>query len=258
MAGEQAKLARGLPDSPFRAEDVGDAILTAFSDLEPHGARVFMRARGSSERAFRRAARHSRHVRMLRIAVPALAVLAIVVGTVLPQVFAPLRVLSQLPVDLGSVVVSGSKIMMQQPRIAGFTRENRRYDLTAQAAGQDLTKPDLVELRGIHATLEQDDGLIEATARDGLYNSKTELLTLSNDVKVNSASGLQAVLSEAVLDTRAGKITSEKPVVIQTPTVNVNANRMEVSDGGEVMRFEQGVVVLLLPKSSVQYEAKSR
>jgi lipopolysaccharide export system protein LptC len=251
-------MVRGLPDSLFRAEEVGDAILTAFSDLEPQGARVFTRGRDNSERAFRRAARHSRHVRMLRIAVPASATLALVGGIALSQLFAPLRALSQLPVDLGSVVVSGSKIMMQQPRIAGFTRENRRYDLTAQAAGQDLTKPDLVELRGIHATLEQEDGALEATARDGLYNSKTELLTLNNDIKVNSASGLQAVLSEAVLDTRAGKITSEKPVVIQTPTVNVNANRMEVSEGGEVMRFEQGVVVLLLPNTPVQYEAKSR
>jgi len=258
MAGQPAKMVRGLPDSPFRAEEVGDAILTAFSDVEAQGARVFTRARGSSERAFRRAARHSRRVRMLRIGVPAAAILAIIVGTALSQVFTSLRALSQLPVDLGSVVVSGSKIMMQQPRIAGFTRENRRYDLTAEAAGQDLTKPDLVELRGIHATLEQEDGPLEATARDGLYNSKSELLTLSNDIKVNSASGLQAVLSEAVVDTRAGKITSEKPVFIQTPTANVNANRMEVSDGGEVMRFEQGVVVLLLAKTPVQHEAKSR
>jgi lipopolysaccharide export system protein LptC len=232
--------------------------LTAFSDVEAQGARVFTRARDSNDRAFRRAVRHSRHVRMLRIAVPAATILALIGGIALPALFAPLRALSQLPVDLGSVVVSGSKIMMQQPRIAGFTRENRRYDLTAQAAGQDLTKPDLVELRGIHATLEQEDGPLEATARDGLYNSKSELLTLSNDIKVNSASGLQAMLSEAVLDTRAGKITSEKPVVIQTPTVNVNANRMEVSDNGEVMRFEQGVVVLLLPKAPMQYEAKSR
>jgi len=48
--------------------------------------------------------------------------------------------------DIGSVVVSGSKIMMQQPRLAGFTKDNRRYDLTAQAAGQDLDG--LVHLRG--------------------------------------------------------------------------------------------------------------
>src|SRR5258708_36058385 len=100
------------------------------------------------------------------------------------------------PVDTGPVVVSGTKIMMQQPRIAGFTRDNHRYDLTAQAAGQDVTKPDMVELQGIHATMEmQDNAVFETTARDGLYNSKTELLTLSNNIVVTSTNGYEALLS---------------------------------------------------------------
>jgi lipopolysaccharide export system protein LptC len=234
--------------------------LTAFSDIEPQIARVFTRVRrGDGDRAFRVAARHSRRVRMLRIAIPVLAILTAIGTIALPALFNPIRALSKLPVDLGSVVVSGSKIMMQQPRIAGFTHDNRRYDLTAQAAGQDLTKPDMVELQSIHATMEmQDDGVVEVTARAGLYNNKTELLTLSTDIVVTSTNGLEALLSEAVLDTRAGKIVSEKPVVVKTATLNVNANRMEVSDGGDVMRFERGVVVLLLGESPVRLEAQGR
>jgi lipopolysaccharide export system protein LptC len=196
---------------------------------------------------------------MLRIAVPAAAVLALVGGIGFPALLSPMRMLSKMPVDIGSVVVSGTKIMMQQPRIAGFTHDNRRYDLTAQAAGQDITKPDLVELQGIHATMEmQDEAVFDTTARSGLYNSKTELLTLSNDIVVTSTNGYEAVLSEAVLDIRAGKIVSEKPVFVKTSTLNINANRMEVSDGGDVMRFERGVTVLLLPEAPVRYEASSR
>ena len=65
---------------------------------------------------------------------------ASVLGVVLFATIAkPLRALSKMPVDLGSLVISGSKIMMQQPRLAGFTPDNRRYDLTAQLAGQDVT-----------------------------------------------------------------------------------------------------------------------
>jgi len=68
--------------------------------------------------------------------------------------------------------------MMQQPRLAGFTRDNRRYNMIAQAAAQDVTKPDMIELHGINATMEMKDGAVfETTAKDGLYNSKTELLT---------------------------------------------------------------------------------
>ena len=36
------------------------------------------------------------------------------------------------------MVVSGSKLMMQQPKLAGFTRDNRRYDMVAQAAAKGL------------------------------------------------------------------------------------------------------------------------
>ena len=36
------------------------------------------------------------------------------------------------------------------------------------------------------------------------------------------------MLSEAVVDIRAGKIVSEQPVVVKTSTLNINANRMEV------------------------------
>ena len=94
--------------------------------------------------------------------------------------------------------------MMQQPRLAGFTGDNRRYDVSARAAGQDLTKPDLVELQGIRATMElQDNTTVETTAHNGLYNTKTELLTLSNDILVTSSNGYEGVLSEAVLDMRA-------------------------------------------------------
>src|SRR5438105_1563637 len=122
---------------------MGDAILTAISDTDPHAARVFTRAgRGNGDRAFRAAVRHSRNVRILRIAVPAAVVLALIGGIGFATLVNPIRLLAKVPIDIGSVVVSGTKIMMQQPRIAGFTRDNRRYNLTAQAAGQDLANPD--------------------------------------------------------------------------------------------------------------------
>jgi lipopolysaccharide export system protein LptC len=228
--------------------------LTAFSNIRDSEARVFTGlGRTDGERAFRAAVRHSRHVRFLRIAVPGAVLLAILgaVGTSL--LLSPLRALSKLPVNLGSVVVAGTKIMMQQPRIAGFTRDNRRYDLTAQAAGQDLTKPDMVELQGIHATMEmQDNALFETTAQNGLYNSKTELLTLSNNIVISSNNGYKALLSEAALDIRAGKVTSEKPVYVDTGTMSINANRLEVTDGGDVMRFERGVTVVLQSEAAAR------
>src|SRR5262245_27656526 len=101
--------------------------------------------RTNGDRTFRAAMRHSRHVRFLRLAIPAGIVVAMLGAVAFTFLAKPLALLAKMPVDLGSLVVYGSKIMMQQPRLSGFTRDNRRYDLTAQSAGQDLTKPDVVE-----------------------------------------------------------------------------------------------------------------
>jgi lipopolysaccharide export system protein LptC len=232
--------------------------VTAFSDIQ--GRATFTpTARVNGDRAFRAARRHSRHVRTLRIAIPVAVVAVVLGGFAFSAVIKPLRALSKLPVDLSSVVVSGSKIMMQSPRIAGFTRDNRRYDLTAQVAGQDVTKPDLVELQGIRATMEmQDEAVFETTAQAGVYNSKSEQLTLTNNIVVTSTNGYEALLSEALLDVRGNKITSEKPVYVKTSTATVNANRMEVIEGGDVIRFERGVKVELIASAAPRLEARSR
>jgi lipopolysaccharide export system protein LptC len=221
--------------------------ISAPSDLREQGARVVTRfGRGDVERAFRAAVRHSRHVRFLRVAVPAVVAISLLGGIGVTLLLKPLRALSGASVDVGSLVVSGSKLMMQQPKLAGFTRDNRRYDMVAQAAAQDLTKPDMVELHGIRATMEMRDGVVfETVAKGGLYNTKIEQLTLSKNIVVTSTSGYQAFLDEAVLDVRAGKIVSEKPVEVKTASWTINANRMEVAESGDLMRFERGVSVVL-------------
>jgi len=218
---------------------------TAVSDVNQRAPRVFARfGRDDGGRAFRAAVRHSRHVRILRVAIPLTVVAVLLTGAAFAFLFKPLRLLSGVPVDIGSVVVSGTKIMMHQPRLAGVTRDNRRYDMVAQAAAQDLTKPDMVELQGIHATMEMKDKVIfETTAKDGLYNTKTEQLTLNQNIVVTSSSGYQAFLNEAVVDVRASRIVSDKPVEVKTATWTINANRMEVSESGDLMRFERGVFV---------------
>ena len=227
--------------------------VAAPTEVDPAKLRAFGRfGRSDGIQVFRAAVRHSRRVRLLRVTIPSAVVLFMVGAAAFVVLDKPLRVLSKMPVDLGSLVVSGSKIMMQHPRLAGFTRDNRRYDLTAQAAGQDLTKPDMVELHGIHATMEmQDQSVFETTAQGGVYNTKAEVLTLSQNVVVTSSTGYQALLTEAVVDIRSGKILSEKPVEVKTSTWTVSANWMEVADAGKLLRFDRGVTVTLLPDDSL-------
>src|SRR5205807_7704888 len=111
---------------------------TAVSEVNPGGPRVAARfGRTDTTRAFRAAVRHSRHVRILRIAVPLTTAAVFLSGVAFTVLVKPLRALSGLPVDVGSLVVSGTKIKMNQPRHAGVTRDNRRYDKNGRASGRE-------------------------------------------------------------------------------------------------------------------------
>ena len=84
-------------------------------------------------RAFRLAARHSRRVRRLRVAIPA-TIAFILTATVLVSWLDPLKVLVRFPIDSGKIVISGTKITMEAPKLSGYTRDQRWYEMNAKAA----------------------------------------------------------------------------------------------------------------------------
>jgi lipopolysaccharide export system protein LptC len=200
-------------------------------------------SRRDMPRAFRNAARHSRRVRFLRYALPIGTVIGLV-ALVLVTYFNPLRALYNLPAGMGKLAVSGSKITMELPRLTGFTADSRAYELAAQAAAQDFTNPDLVELTAIRAKVEmQDKAIVEMTAANGLYDNKSEQLMLREQILLSSSSGYEGRLSEAKVDIRNGNIVSNKPVEVRMLKGVLNANRLEVKNAGDVIRFDGGVTM---------------
>jgi lipopolysaccharide export system protein LptC len=213
--------------------------------------------RGDSELAFRAARRHSRAVRILRIAIP-LAVVLGFTGIFLITYFNPLRMLAKLPIDVGNLVVSGTKITMEHPRLSGFTGDARAYELSADAAKQDLTKPDLIELRNIRAKVQmQDKSTVEVSATAGIYDSKGETLKLDQNIVLSSSTGYRGRLSEAMIDIRKGNVVSERPVEVELLQGTLNANRLEISDSGDLVRFGGGVNMTLMLGDAAAPQAKT-
>ena len=213
--------------------------------------------RGDGERAFRSARRHSRAVRILRVAIP-LAVVLGFTGIFLITYFNPLRLLAKLPVDVGNLVVSGTKITMEHPRLSGFTGDARAYELSADAAKQDLTKPDLIELRNIRAKVQmQDKSTMEMSATAGIYDSKGETIKLDQNIVLSSSTGYRGRLSQATVDIRKGNVLSEQPVEVDLLQGTLNANRLEIVDSGDLVRFDGGVKMILMLGDTAASQAKT-
>jgi len=185
-------------------------------------------------------------VHWLRLGVPAVtgaALLIVVAVNYVPAVGG-----FQLPGELGKLVIKGTKITMQQPRLTGFTVDSRPYEFTAQSAEQDITRPDLMELHQIAAKIDmQDKSTVNITSDAGIYDVKSEMLTLTDVVHLVSSTGYEVRLSQALIDVHKGNVTSEAPVWVKLTNGVIRAKRLEVLDGGELIRFAGGVSMTVHP-----------
>jgi lipopolysaccharide export system protein LptC len=224
-------------------------VISARTDPQATRAYWTMNRRDSA-RAFQAARRHSRIVRILRIALPLAVALAFVVITLMTY-FNPLRNLGSLPANIGNTVLHGSKVTMEQPKLSGFTRDERRYNFTADSAAQDLATPDIIELKNIRAGIEmKDKSTVHMSAVKGVYDSKKEILKLDNNIKLVSSNGYSGLLSKATVDIKKGDVLSDHPVRLNMMHGTLEANRLRITDSGDVIRFDHGVEMTVMLNGS--------
>jgi lipopolysaccharide export system protein LptC len=198
------------------------------------------------ESRFAAAARHSMLVRVLRKAVP-IAIFAsmLMIGGI--SVFNPFRMLTGLPIDMSNVVVSGTKITMQSPHMAGFTPDRRPYEVNARTAMQDVTNPNFIELETLKAKIQMEDkSTVLMNARKGNFRNREQLLDLYEDVILKSTT-YEARLSEATVDMGKGSVVSDKPVNVKMIDGTLDAQKLEITGKGELMTFYGGVTMHLNP-----------
>jgi lipopolysaccharide export system protein LptC len=196
---------------------------------------------------FRVAARHSRMVRFLRIAVPAMVLLSLA-SILFVSTFNKFRMLlPKLPVEMDNLVVSGTKITMESPHLSGYTATDRRpYEVWAKTATQDVTDPDHVDLRTLRAkVLNADQSTVTLDAREGMMNNKDQLLDLHHDIFLQTSSGYEARLDQAFVDMGKGTVSSDSHVDVKLTNGTLSADRLRITGGGDVIRFEGNVVMHL-------------
>ena len=210
------------------------------------------------EARFAIAARHSRIVRILRVAVPAAVILSLAT-IILASVFNPFRMLlPKLPLEMGNLVVSGTKITMESPHLAGYSADRRPYEVWAKTATQDVTDPNHVDLKTLRGkVLMEDRSTVTLEAVNGLMDTKQQLLDLRKDIYLQTTSGYEAWMSQAFVDMGKGTVTSDEHVDVKWADGTLSADRMKITGGGEVVRFDGHVVMNIdkLPEGAPEQPA---
>ena len=195
--------------------------------------------------AFGAAVRHSRRVGFLRKALPTAAGAALFF-VILWTWIDPLRFASGLPIELGRISISGTKLTMDAPKLKGFSRDGRPYTVTAEEAAQDLTKPNVIELSKIVGQFDLGGrGNMVLNAKTGIYDGKTEQMKLLDGIDFHSTEGHSGQLSDAFVEPRKGHLVTENPVDLFFNEGSLRGNRMEVFEQGKVIVFEGGVTMVL-------------
>src|SRR5258708_31554012 len=120
-------------------------------------------------------------------------------------------------------------------------------------ATQDLTDPDHVDLKKLRAkVLMEDQSTVTLDALNGLYDSKEQLLDLHKDIYLQTTTGYEAWLTQAFVDMGKGTVTSDEHVDVKWADGTISADKLRITGGGEVVRFEGHVVMNLekLPTES--------
>lgn len=186
--------------------------------------------------AFRAARRHTLLVVFLRRAIPIGAALA-VVGLIAAPFLAPLRGVAGLSV--GSVGISGGKVKMETPRLSGYRKDNRPYEVTAEAALQEIRNPTQVELSVLTARLQMErEGWVTVNSKSGFFDTQKEKLRLVDDVRVRTETGYDVRMRTADIDFKGGTVVSREPVTVNLGTTTIAADSLDVKDNGALITFE--------------------
>ncbi|MEW6255597.1 MAG: LPS export ABC transporter periplasmic protein LptC, partial [Pseudomonadota bacterium] len=212
---------------------------TASPDHDARRTATTFARRGAPDYA--RAHRHSRFVRFVKRALPAVLLLALVVLIALP-IARQLTAVIELPFEVGSLHLSGTRLTMEVPKLSGFTDDGRAYRVNAATASQDLANPDILDLTEVDARMElANKNWASVKSPEGSVDTKRQIIWLRDGVDLASGSGYAGRMKDAEVDTKAGSVVTNNPVVLTYKDGKLVADRMTVTDRGNRAFFEGNV-----------------
>ncbi|HRK25323.1 MAG TPA: LPS export ABC transporter periplasmic protein LptC [Beijerinckiaceae bacterium] len=193
-----------------------------------------------TDQAFEAARRHSVRVRLLRKWIP-IACFGAIALTAVGRFLNPFASLPQ-DVSVSSVALEGSRLTMEQPKLSGFKRDAKAYEVVADSAVQDIRKPNVVELNKPVARIEMQKGTwARLSAKTGVYDATGETLKVTDQVNIKTDTGLEMKLQRAEIAFKPGTMASDAPAEVVLPNGWVKSDRLSILDHGKVAVFEGNV-----------------
>ena len=187
--------------------------------------------------AFKAAGRHTARVKLLKRVIILGAILGPTsIGIV--AVFNPFRNLPSA-ISVSGVGIKGTKITMDNPKLAGVQQGGGPYRIQARSGLQDITTPSIMELIGVDAHVGMaDKTTTHILSEHGLYDSKADTMVLAGDVKIANTSGYTLNMKSATMDFHQGIFSSHERLRVDLKGGVVNADDLSISNNGHMIAFQ--------------------
>jgi lipopolysaccharide export system protein LptC len=190
---------------------------------------------------------HDRIVRWTKIALPsAVGVLVAVLA------LAPLdkKGDASFILDKKKVQSAPESMRVDAARYTGTDEKGRQFVMTAKRAIQPSSDRPLVDIRGVLAKLDLDQGPLLIAAGQGRYNIDTQRVAIDGPVKVAGSDGFRLQTSNVNVDLKQRQLASQGPAKGQMRLGQFSAGHIRadlashtvVLDGGARLKIVQGAV----------------
>lgn len=196
-----------------------------------------------SDVVFNSARHHSLRVQFFKKGLPIAAVLIALVFSYYTFFATPSS--ADLVVIQSDEGIDG-KLTMTEPRLEGYTKDKKPYSLKADKAIQDPSSTGIIELLNIQAQLPMGvRGQASVDALKGIYDNINGRLQLDKPFIVKTNDGMVAKFQSANINLSTSQLNTTEPVDIKRDGQQLKANRLEIRDSGQILKFGGGVRLVI-------------
>ena len=190
---------------------------------------------------------HDRIVRWLKVGLPSAVGIAVAI-----LALAPLDRKGDVSfiLDKKKVDSAPERMRVEAARYTGTDDKGQQFVMTAKRAVQPSSDTPLVDIRGMFAKLNLQQGPMLIAANQGRYNLDTQRVSIVGPVKVAGADGFRLSTSDVNVDLKQRQLASQGPAAGAMRLGQFRANHVSadldehkvVLDGGARLKIVQGAV----------------
>ena len=152
--------------------------------------------------------------------------------------------------DKKKVDSAPERMRVEAARYTGTDNKGQQFEMTANRAIQPSSDTPLVNINGLFARLNLQQGPMLIAADQGRYNIDTQRVAIDGPVKVAGADGFKLNTSNVMVDMKERQLASQGPAAGEMRLGQFRANHIRadlgdhtvVLDGGARLKIVQGAV----------------